>query len=639
MSKVLCMEIGTSTVRLAEVSKSGKKVEITKVHVFDTPDDATKDGKVRVSDEVISAIRDGIDASGITAQDVYFCCDSTKILFKQVVDMPYVAKKDILEALTLAFDEHFPVDEQLYHLAYQLEDVYEKDGRKLMALDVFAIPNDLTTSYYDLSVALNLNAKGLSDPSRSIVSLFPDNFKNRNVAMINLNENTSTLSIMVDGNMVFNKTIPYGVYGAIRQVMNSPLTMGDISFTGAMEQMYAQPVLLRYLPTGINNEDNEQEKLQYGVTTAIVTLVKTIEATFLQFLAKERIQIQEFHLSGIGAGFSGITQLLSSVFELPVAVVQDEGNLKINAAAADETLLLSCYPAVGSIIDPINFFTKDEQAGGEIAHRRKIDKICMSIAGIAFVASFTYGSYAWLQAKNALKVVEEEEARLTKRVQELIDLGVEVAYNDYTTAISYNTEVKKIYDETRSGNEDMAVFLEELENLLPQTARVAGITLMPSSADVSFMCKDKFVAAGVLHLLRNMDTISNMECAGVGEIATTGEITFVAHFTLRSTADRFGLTQDEEGNWLDAEGNIVDPNDPLHPLNKPDGEESDDGNLDDEEQETTPTEPEATEPEATEPVNPENGNTENGEDTENGNGEDVENNEEDNEENNEGGIG
>lgn len=638
MSKVLCMEIGTSTVRLAEVSKSGKKVEITKVHVFDTPDDATKDGKVRVSDEVISAIRDGIDASGITAQDVYFCCESTKILFKQVVDMPYVAKKDILEALTLAFDEHFPVDEQLYHLAYQLEDVYEKDGRKLMALDVFAIPNDLTTSYYDLSVALNLNAKGLSDPSRSMVSLFPENFKNRNVAMINLNENTSTLSIMVDGNMVFNKTIPYGVYSAIRQVMNSPLTMGDISFTGAMEQMYAQPVLLRYLPTGINNEENEQEKLQYGVTTAIVTLIKTIEATFLQFLAKERIQIQEFHLSGIGAGFSGISQLLSSVFELPVAIVQDEGNLKINASAADETLLLSCYPAVGSVLDPINFFTKDEQAGGEIAHRRKIDKICMGIAGIAFVASFTYGSYAWLQANNNLKIVEEEEARLNKRVQELIDLGVEVAYNDYTTAISYNTEVKKIYDETRSGNEDMAVFLEELENLLPQTARVAGITLMPSSADVSFMCKDKFVAAGVLHLLRNMDTISNMECAGVGEIATTGEITFVAHFTLRSTADRFGLTQDEDGNWLDAEGNIVDPNDPLHPLNKDENADAEDGDLEstEPEEETTPTEPETPEnTEGTEPANPEDATGDDEETSEDENGELTV----DDDENDEGGIG
>ena len=629
------MEVGTSTVRLAEVEKKGKSVEILKTHVIDTPDDASKDGKIRVADEVISAIRDGIDESGIKAQDVYFVCESTKILFKQVVDMPYVPKKQILEALTLSFDEHFPVDEQLYHLAYQLEDVYEKDGKKMMALDVFAIPNDLTSSYYDLSVALNLNAKGLSDPSRSLISLFPDNFKDRNVALINLNENSSTLSITVDGNMVFNKTIPYGVYSAVRQVMNSPLTMDNITFTGAMEQMYAQPVLLRYLPTGINNEENESEKLQYGVTTAIVTLVKTIEATFLQFLAKERIQIQEFHVSGIGAGFNGITQLLSSVFEMPVVVVQDEGNLKISSSAADDTLLLSCYPAVGSIIDPINFFTLDEQAGGEIAQRRKVDKVCLGVAALGFVASFTYGTYSWLQISSKLSEVEEENARLNKRVQELIDLGVEVAYNDYTTAMSYNAEVKKIYHKTRSGNEDMTVFLDELELLLPKTACVVGMTLSPKQASVSFTCQDKFVAAGVLHLLRNMETITNMDCPGVGELAKTGEIVFTVEFTLKSTAERFGLIQDEEGNYLDSEGNIVDIDKVLsgeivlggENEENPEDQEGENGQTGEGGLETTPDE---TTPEETKPVETE---PETSEETE------PENNDEPSDENNEGGIG
>ena len=88
MAKILCMEIGTSTVRLAEINKRGQTVEITKTHVFDTPDDATKDGKVRVSDSVVAAIRDGIDDSGITATDAYFVVESTKILYKQLMEDP-----------------------------------------------------------------------------------------------------------------------------------------------------------------------------------------------------------------------------------------------------------------------------------------------------------------------------------------------------------------------------------------------------------------------------------------------------------------------------------------------------------------------------------------------------------------------
>ena len=537
MAKLLCMEVGTSTVRLAEVVKRGKSIEVTKTFVFDTPDDATKDGKVRVSDVVVSAIRDGIDESGIKATDVYFVVESTKILFKQV-EIQKVPNRQIQTTLELSFTDHFPVDETLYHVSYVKEKEYEKNGQKWLALDVFAIPNDLSESYYNLAVSLGLNAKGLTDPSRSLISLFPDLFKNRNVAMVNINESVSTLTISVDGDMIFNKTIPYGVYSTLRQVMNSPLTLDTLDVTGASELLYTRNILMKQMPDGILNEDDEEEKLRYAATTSIMSLVKAIEATFTAVLSKENIQIQEFHLSGLGAGFAGISQLLTYEFGIPVTVVQQEGNLKVNPLAADDTILLSCYPCVGAALDAANFFTEMEKAGGEIAKRKQIDRMFIFVGALVCVASFGFGSWKWLDANLRKQDVYDENVRLTRRVQELRDLGVEIAYNDYMTALSYNEEVNVLYDETCSGNEDMTTFLAELELLLPKTAKVSAMTLTPGSANVSFLCDNKFVAAGVLHLLRNMDTIHSMDCPGVSELENSDIIAFNASFSLKSTADR-----------------------------------------------------------------------------------------------------
>ena len=123
----MCMEIGTSVVRLAEIQKKGKNIEVLKTFVFDTVDDATKDGKVRVSDEIITSLREGIDASGILSTDVYFVVESTKILFKQV-ELPAVKKSMIQSTLELSFSEIFPVDELLYHISYVLEKTYEKNS-------------------------------------------------------------------------------------------------------------------------------------------------------------------------------------------------------------------------------------------------------------------------------------------------------------------------------------------------------------------------------------------------------------------------------------------------------------------------------------------------------------------------------
>lgn len=545
MAKVLCMEVGTSTVRLAEVSKMGKKVQITKVHVFDTPDDATKDGKVRVSDSVVSAIKDGIDDSGIKATDVYFAVESTKILFKQV-ELPLVPKNKIQSTLDLAFSDIFPVDETLYHLSYVFEKKYQKNGQWMMALDVFAIPNDLSESYYNLSVALGLNAKGLTDTSRSMISLFPDSFKNRNIAMVNINENSSTLTITVDGDMVFNKTIPHGVYNAVQHIMNSPLTMDGIEFNDAIGHLYTQNILMRRIPDTIPEQCSNEERLKYDVTMSVVQMVKTIEATFAAFLSKANIQINEFHLSGLGAGFGGITQLLEYEFGIPVTVVQQDGNLSIHPSAADEPLLLSCYPCAGAAIDAANFFTAAEKAGGEIAAKKRIDRLFIFVGVIVCLVSLGYSAYSIINANIALQNAQIENSRLEKKVQELRDRGVEVAYNNYNSAISYNEEVLNLYDETRSGNEDMVVFLEELETMLPMSARVSALTITPKSATVSFVCEDKFVAAGVLHLLRNMKTTHSMECNGVSEVENSTEIAFTCEFTLKSTAERNPTKPDDD---------------------------------------------------------------------------------------------
>ena len=550
------MEIGTSTVRLAEVNKRGKTVEITKTFVFDTPDDAARDGHVRVTDAVVSAIKDGIDESGIKAKDVYFVVESTKIAFKQV-ELPFVQnKKMIQQMLESSFTDIFPLDEVQYHVSYVLEKVYEKNAQKMMSLSVFAIPHTLSESYYNLAVALNLNVKGLTDPNRSIIGLFPLAFKNRNVAMININEGSSTLGVSVDGNLVFNKTIPYGVNAALTQIMNSPLTMEDITVTDASELLYSQNILMKRLPSAMDENAIPEEKLRYATTVSVVSLIKSIEAAFAKFLRKENVKIDEFTLSGLGAGFAGISQLLSNTFGIPVKIIQQEGNLRINQMAADDVMLLSCYPCVGAAIDQANFFTALERAGGDMAKKRKLDKLFIFTGVLVFIACFAYSGYTYLQANLKYQDVYSENTRLKKHVQELRDLGVEIAYNNYTTAISYNEEVIKLYNLTKSGNEDMTVFLHELESILPITARVQSLTITPETASVSVVCEDRYVAAGVLHLIRNMDTITNMECNGVSESNKTGENSFIVNLTLKTTEMR----EQEEAEKEDQNGDTGEGN-------------------------------------------------------------------------------
>lgn len=542
MAKVMCMEVGNSIVRLAEVKKTGKKLEILKTYVFDTPEEALRDGKVKTTDSVISALRKGIDDSGILADDVFFVVESSKILFKQV-EFPLIKKNMIQGMIEAAFNDIFPVDATMYHVSWMIDQQYEKNGQKMMMLDVFAVPNDLSDAYYTLSVALGLNGKVIADPNRSMISLFPEVFKNKNIAMININEDLTTLAISVDGDMVFNKTIPYGVTATLRHVIKSPLTDEDLTFTQAAELLYTQNILLRELPEGVKNSDDQEERLKYNATASLVSLIRTIESTFEPFVTKERIQIEEVHVSGLAAGFSGISQLLAHEFNLSVVTIQQSNNLKINKVAAEDPLLISCYPCVGAVLDQCNFFTKDEKAGGDIAKNKKIDSMLITGSFVVFISLLGYGAINWIQADSKRTEKEKESVRLEKRISELRDLGVEVAFNNHQLAVSYNTEVNNLYNMTKNENEEMTIFLEELEKVLPSSAVVTSIKINPATAEVSFACESKPVAAGVLHILRNLKTTNSMTCTGVGDDDETGGCVFQCTFSLKSYAE---MNQDPE---------------------------------------------------------------------------------------------
>lgn len=578
MAKFLCMEIGNSSVRLAEVSKkitkSGTIATITKTYDFDTPDDATKDGKVRVADNIVAAIKNGLVDSGILTNDVYFAIESTKILFKQV-ELPLVQKRLIEGMLQNSFSDIFPVDELLYHVSYVYKKAFDRNGKKMMLLDVFAIPNDISESYYNLAVALDLNVKGLAPAGYSMTYVAPEIFEGRNIAMVNIGENVSTLTVTVDGNTVFNKTINAGVRGLIQQLLNSPLTMDDLTVTGAAELLYSQNILLQRTPTNQGKEATEQDKLRNLATMSVVQFAQAIESTFAAFLSKESIHIQEFILCGLGAGFANISQLLTYLFGITVTVVQQYSRLQISPVAAEDTLLISCYPCAAASLSDVNLFTAEERAGGDIAKKKKIDKVCSILAIVAVCGVIGYSAYSLLQTGIEKQDAMDENKRLTNKIQELRDLGVEKAYNEYSAAESKNNTLKEIYTLTTNGNENMTVFLDELSRVLYGNCHVTAVTLSPESATVSISGSSSN-AALTLSRLRHLTTASNMECSGFSEDDNSNsgnpQSSFTCTFKLLPTPPReysYGVNNNTNNNQNN-QGNNNDFNIPTVPEVTPD---------------------------------------------------------------------
>ena len=541
MAKVLSMQVGERIVRLAEIQTNNKLTSIKKIYTFDIPDEATKDGKVRVSDEVVTAIRAGLVESEILTKDVYFAIESSRILFKSV-EIPFVADKMIQSTLTLSITDLFNVDDSLYHISYVKRGTLVKDERKLLALEVFAVPNDISESYYNLAVALGLSPKGVTDTSHSILTLLNEEFQNRNIATVNLEEATATLAIIVNGEMVFHKTIPHGISPAIEEVRKHAAQQGgSLNYTESVEQLYTNNILLERMPDELA-DSSQTALIRYETTLSLSKLIKNIDLAFTQFLQKEQnIRIQEIVVTGLGGGIANISKLMAREFNVTVKVFQTGKNIIIDPTIANEVLLISSFPLAGSVKDKTNFFTTGEKAGGEVVKKKRMDNIMFIGGAIVMVVGLGFGAYKTITANIAHKQAEAENSAVKAHVEQLRQLGVEKQYAAYTTAFSYNEEIKNLYLETESVNKDMCIFLTEVEKNTPIGATVLMLEMNPSMAEVTFLCNNQYIAAGTLHLMRNLKTINNMNCDMVASDDETGGTRFTVEFMLKNTEELAAL--------------------------------------------------------------------------------------------------
>ena len=570
MAKVLSMQVGEHIIRLAEIQVSGKSTQINKIYTFDIPDEATKDGKVRLSDEVVTSIRAGLIESNILTKDVYFAIESSRILFKSV-EIPYVADKLIYSTLTLSLTDLFNVDDSLYHISFVKRGTLVKDEKKMLALEVFAVPNDISESYYNLAVALGLSPKGVTDTSHSVLTLLNEEFQNRNIATVNLEESTATLAIISNGEMIFHKTIPHGIAPAMEVVQKYAQEQGgSLNFTESVEQLYTNNILLEKIPEKIMDL-SESGRIRHETTISLTKLIKNIDLAFTQFLQKEQgIRIQEIVVTGLGGGIANISKLMAREFNVTVKVFQAGKNITIGNNVANEVLLISSFPLAGSVKDKTNFFTVGEKAGGEVVKKKKIDTAIFIGGILVMVVGLGYGAYTAVTANLAHSEAESENKRVKTHVEQLRALGIESKYAAYTSAFSYNEEIKNLYLETESVNDDMTIFLQEVEMNTPIGATITAIEMMPTVAEISVTTNDQYIAAGTLHLFRNMRTVNSMECKGVVQDETTGECMFTITFLLKNAeelqalwaedpefAQKFGIEVESE-NAEDFEDDYVD---------------------------------------------------------------------------------
>lgn len=557
MAKVVSIEVGYSLTRICEVDYKVKNPKVYASFTIPTPADTYEDGLISQPEALAEAVKAGLAEHGIKTKQTVYSINSTKIANREVL-LPFVKENRIESLLEVNATDYFPVDISNYKLTYSILDtVTAADGTKQYKLLVLAAPKDLLESYYSVSSQAGLSVSALDYAGNSIVAITKQAFSDDTHMIVKVDERSTLLTIYSAGNMVLQRTVPYGADTAAEAIMESEEGQ-DVSYGVAVDLLRKKPCIRKSLDPSEedpNDEDDEEvKKFRMEITESLGMLSNGILRVIDYYNSRNsESQIQDVWLTGYAENFVGLTEFLSGEVGTQVQSLSDAPGINNGSDSRNKGEFISC---IGAVLEPLDLIPdehndkkkKKTKVGkdGETTSSGTTDYTrvavlvligCVVVAGVlAIVSGLNYK-----RAADVNKALLAREAELAP---------VELIYNDYVSLQSFSEDIIQMYRSTQSRNEELLAFVNELQDKLPSKINVLSFAATNENVIMNINLDSKEAAALTMKELRDFNSIENISVTSVSEI--TDEVgSSIVNFTI--TASYAPLVFDEEAEQTEGE--------------------------------------------------------------------------------------
>ena len=399
--KAITIEIGYTLTKVCEVDYKTKAHKIYNSFTVPNGAEVINDGVLTVAPEFVENLQRALNLHRVKTKQVVFTIASSKIASREVT-IPYVKENRILDVVNANASDYFPVDLSQYQLSYTiLGTVGEKDSQQYKLL-VMAVPKSLLTGYYDLARELKLEVAAIDYASNSIFQVVKEECAKGKHIVVKIDERASLVMAVEDSVMTFTRNVSYGVEEVMDVVMNT-LCWGEVT---SVEQ--AIRVLQRN--DCIPLEDKSQEtadasenqpvvrtaktKALEDVLDAIMPLINGISRVVDYYASRGSGEaIERILITGLGADFKGVGELLSREVNMPVTVLKEAAGWNLIRNFKNECFseYIAC---VGAAVAPLDFKKESEKRGkdkskkaGSAEKGTNWAPIAYSVFGIGLVAA------------------------------------------------------------------------------------------------------------------------------------------------------------------------------------------------------------------------------------------------------------
>lgn len=537
-NRVLSIEISNSFTKICEIDYKVKKPKVYKVLTVETPEGVVVDGMLQPTQEYADHLVNALGTNGIRTKRVIFTISSTRVASREV-QIPNVKANKIEALVKTNANDYFPVDLTQYEIGHYLAGGLTEDGKlRVMAL---AVPKALLNSYYQLAQMCGWEVECFDYSSNSLYQILRDEKTETVTMMIKIDENSTIVTVLSAGKVLLQRTVAYGVQDAIETMIASGAYAVNDPMS-AVERFQKKTCLNRVLHQGDKLwEENagrweDEDAGNVEVTAARQKITASLEplivgvSRVIDFYDSRNGDnpIQKTFVTGLGGSFSGMSKLFTNCLERKVHTLSDMED-KIGMSKAIRSTRPAAYiSCLGAVLAPVGLIDKSQQKtkGMTVVSGTNYTFVSVAVLVLGVILSI---AMAVTSLTRYFGTVAENVA-LQARVEEL--QPAQTVYNEYLSTAAQYDKYEYLYAYTETPNENLVEFINELEQILPDSFWTNSFSSDQTGISMSVTVEGKAAAARTILNIRNMESIEDVQISNItdaqnelGESAVTFSIT------------------------------------------------------------------------------------------------------------------
>ena len=484
--KVICIEVGYSYTKVCEVDYKATNAKVYNRFELPTPEGVIMDGLIKPDEQFTRYLKIKIKEEKMTAKKVVFSIASSKIATREA-RIPYCKESKIPDIIKNNLDDYFPFDSSQYVISHsilekEMEEPKEGErkpkgtptGYKLLLV---AAPKQLVDSYKKFASDIGLEFETTDFMVNSIYQAAKEDAPEGVQMVVKVDEKSCLVLVMKDGRIIMNRSIPYGV------------------------------------AEGINKDGSVDKEL---VATAINGIGRVVD----YYTANHsREPLDQIAVTGLGADSDEFIELLQT--ELGITTRKLAIVARFVEKGQKKEISNQFVACIGAAVAPLYFY--DDSQASESKKSSGIDMTTVAIlfAILCIVASIILVLVSLFPYLDEKKKNAEYNAIISE-LQPVYDTYLQ--YKQLDTDMSY---LEKLDKETINRNEQLAEFIEVLEDKMPATFILSSLNATEEGITLTCTVEKKEEAAVVIDELSKFSHFGFVDTTAVNELKTEiGEIMY-----------------------------------------------------------------------------------------------------------------